>query len=390
MSSLYNGQNGRTSNEPIVKSFVYSSRYNNSGVKPFSLIAKDGYQRMLMTQQRFKVTANGFVELNGSITVQLSKDTVFGVNPGIAQNYNPFSGNGKTRRRQLFKIEHKLPAGIHTIPLHAVAPVQFSTTTPDNVKRTNEVMAVVDVMRKEGYAKVLNMVLNVKFTPSHSHNAVQMFTSTGYGNQKSKHLNKSIQINQHRLMFVIRLLLKIRRFLNGRFEKEAKITVVDEPRLKPITDENIGFYNMDINTAVLTFQVRKQDYPLEISKVNTDIYAYFVSDNGSSTGRVQVDYVNPMQGIIQLTLDNDFLKAATDTYVTGQIYIKAVGRKDTVVLNEFRFYVKDALINQIDADIKISYIREIDDLIDNFKEKSKVFHKILAISKQRKLISLRL
>lgn len=152
-------------------------------------------------------------------------------------------------------------------------------------------------------------------------------------------------------------------------KKEAKITVVDEPRLKPITDENIGFYNMDINTAVLTFQVRKQDYPLEISKVNTDIYAYFVSDNGSSTGRVQVDYVNPMQGIIQLTLDNDFLKAATDTYVTGQIYIKAVGRKDTVVLNEFRFYVKDALINQIDADIKISYIREIDDLIDNFKEK---------------------
>lgn len=152
-------------------------------------------------------------------------------------------------------------------------------------------------------------------------------------------------------------------------KKEAKITVVDEPRLKPITDENIAFYNMDINTAVLTFQVRKQDYPLEISKVNTDIYAYFVSDNGSSTGRVQVDYVNPMQGIIQLTLDNNFLKAATDTYVTGQIYIKAVGRKDTVVLNEFRFYVKDALINQIDADIKISYIREIDDLIDNFKEK---------------------
>lgn len=186
LSSLYNGQNGRTANEPIVKSFVYSSRYNNSGVKPFSLIAKDGYQRMLMTQQRFKVTANGFVELNGSITVQLSRDTVFGVNPGVAQNYNPFSGNGKTRRRQLFKIEHKLPAGIHTIPLHAVAPVQFSTTTPDNVKRTNEVMAVVDVMRKEGYAKVLNMVLNVKFTPSHSHNAVQMFTSTGYGNQKEQ------------------------------------------------------------------------------------------------------------------------------------------------------------------------------------------------------------
>ena len=78
--------------------------------------------------------------------------------------------------------------------------------------------------------------------------------------------------------------------------------------MKPITDENIAFITW-ISIRVLTFQVRKQDYPLEISKVNTDIYAYFVSDNGSSTGRVQVDYVNPMQGIIQLTLDNDFLKA---------------------------------------------------------------------------------
>ena len=131
--------------------------------------------------------------------------------------------------------------------------------------------------------------------------------------------------------------------------------------------------------------MRKEDYPLEISDVNTGVYAYFVSDNGSSTGRVEVEYIDPMQGIIRLTLDNEFLKSATDTYVTGQIYIKAVGRKDTVVLNEFRFYVKDALINQIDADIKISYIREIDDLIDNFKEKSKVFHKILAISKQRQV-----
>ncbi len=151
--------------------------------------------------------------------------------------------------------------------------------------------------------------------------------------------------------------------------KEAFIKSVDEPYLRPISDEGIGFYNMDINTAVLTFQVLKNDFPLEISSVNTVTYAYFISENGSSTGRVKVEYVKPMDGIIRLTLDNDFLKAATDTYVTGQIYITAVGRKDTVVLNEFRFRVKDALINQIDSDIKIRYIREIDDLVDDFKEK---------------------
>ena len=32
-----------------------------------------------------------------------------------------------------------------------------------------------------------------------------------------------------------------------------------------------------------------------------------------TTGRVEVEYVDPMQGIIRLTLDNDFLKASTDT-----------------------------------------------------------------------------
>lgn len=165
------------------------------------------------------------------------------------------------------------------------------------------------------------------------------------------------------------------------FYKEARITTVDEPYLKPISDEGIGFYNMDINTAVLTFQVRREingeSYPLEISEANTEITAYFVSDNGSSTGRVEVEYVDPMQGIIQLTLDSDFLKASTDTSVTGQIYIKAVGRKDTVVLNEFRFHVADALINQIDADIKIRYIREIDDLVDLVKERIETVSKEL-------------
>ena len=165
------------------------------------------------------------------------------------------------------------------------------------------------------------------------------------------------------------------------FYKEARITTVDEPYLKPISDEGIGFYNMDINTAVLTFQVRREingeSYPLEISEANTEITAYFVSDNGSSTGRVEVEYVDPMQGIIRLTLDNDFLKASTDTSVTGQIYIKAVGRKDTVVLNEFRFHVADALINQIDADIKIRYIREIDDLVDLVKDRIETVSKEL-------------
>ena len=41
---------------------------------------------MLMTQQRFQVTANGFVELNGSIT-EVDRDTTIAVAPYVVQNY---------------------------------------------------------------------------------------------------------------------------------------------------------------------------------------------------------------------------------------------------------------------------------------------------------------
>lgn len=175
---------GRTSNEPFAKSFIYNDRYNSANTPKLSLQAVSKYQRLLMTQQRFKTMANGFCELNGSITVELTDDTTFGVNPSIVQNYNPFSGNSKSRERQLFLVEHTLPAGIHTIPIHAIAPVQASTDPYPGVDRTNEIMPTIEVFRGEGYTYIRSIILNVTFTPSHSHNAVQIFTSTQYGNQK--------------------------------------------------------------------------------------------------------------------------------------------------------------------------------------------------------------
>ena len=101
LASATTSKHGRTALEPIAKSFVYSSRFNSNGIKPFSLIAKTGYQRMLMTQQRFKVTGNGFVELNGSITIDVDRDTTIAVAPYVVQNYHPYSGNGKSRKRQV-------------------------------------------------------------------------------------------------------------------------------------------------------------------------------------------------------------------------------------------------------------------------------------------------
>ncbi|MEX6265278.1 BppU family phage baseplate upper protein [Staphylococcus haemolyticus] len=146
--------------------------------------------------------------------------------------------------------------------------------------------------------------------------------------------------------------------------KNAKLVASDTPYLKPLSDEQIVFYNLDVNTAVLTFQVKKDKYPLQISSLNSDIDLYVESENGSHTSLTKVEYIDSLNGIIRFVIDRDFLKASTDTWVKGQVRVKAVGRPDTVILNEFRFYVKDALINKIGADIKVKYIRQIDDLIE--------------------------
>lgn len=151
--------------------------------------------------------------------------------------------------------------------------------------------------------------------------------------------------------------------------KNAKLIANDTPYLKPLSNEQIVFYNLDVNTAMLTFQLKKDEYPLQISSLNSDIDLYVESENGSRITLAVTEYVDSTNGIIRFIIDKDFLKAATDSWVKGQVRVKAVGRPDTVILNEFNFYVKDALINKIGADIKVRYIRQIDDLVEEAKKR---------------------
>ena len=150
-------------------------------------------------------------------------------------------------------------------------------------------------------------------------------------------------------------------------KKEAILKLQDKPYLKPISDTGVGFYNLDINTAVLTFQISKSGSPLLISEENAHSYAYFKSDNGSVSGVLDLEYKDPLNGIVTITLPTDFLQASSGTKVTGQMYITVNkwtstpnDKSDTAVLSEFTFTVKDALINSVSGETKIEYIRMFD------------------------------
>lgn len=144
--------------------------------------------------------------------------------------------------------------------------------------------------------------------------------------------------------------------------KIAKLELKDEPYLKPIADFGFGFYNIDKNTATLKIQITRNDAPLLIGEDNAIVWGLFKSENKSSTGTQELEIVDAMNGIVQITLDHEFLQASTDTTVNAQVYVAPRNGDDIAALNEFSFKVKDALINQIDAVSKITYIRMFDDL----------------------------
>lgn len=156
-------------------------------------------------------------------------------------------------------------------------------------------------------------------------------------------------------------------------EKIGKIDLSEEAYLKPVSNKGIGFYNLDKNTAKFQFRVSEDDKPLLISDKNVKGYAFFKAQNGtdkqrpSTSGVLDIEFIDPMRGLIGITVPQWFLKNVANTTVLGEVYLSlndfnTTGKDDTVVLGTFSFSVRDSLVNQIESDIKVSYIRMFDEL----------------------------
>lgn len=149
--------------------------------------------------------------------------------------------------------------------------------------------------------------------------------------------------------------------------KNTQLSFKDEPKLSVTSSLDVLFYNLDINTATLDFEVTKNGYPLLLSENHVNAYVVFMSKNDNTIFTIRdLEIIDGLNGILRATVPNDFLKAVSKSNSTttalGQVYISVNGKDDTVVMSEFDFKVKDALINQMSSDIKVSYIRTFDDL----------------------------
>lgn len=163
--------------------------------------------------------------------------------------------------------------------------------------------------------------------------------------------------------------------MNNGIQKTGIFKLKSEPYLKPISDLGIGFYNLDENTASLRFNIYNTKGPLLLGDENLKVYGYFKSRNGSVSGAIDLIIVDGMNGIVEVTLDKEFLQASTDTIVDGQLYIGVnnVDNKpeynEVAVLGEFTFEVADALINKVSSFTKIEYIRMFDKLKEQIQQR---------------------
>lgn len=131
-------------------------------------------------------------------------------------------------------------------------------------------------------------------------------------------------------------------------------------------DTKINFYNMDINTSILRFNVTRNNNILPLGKVNTNVMIYLKAKDGSWIVD-DVEVTDELNGICEYQIPNEFLDH-TGT-VESQVYISVDNKEDTVTEVDFTFLIQDALINQIPAVDKTTYIRKYTELENRLKEK---------------------
>ncbi|HAR6525602.1 TPA: BppU family phage baseplate upper protein [Staphylococcus pseudintermedius] len=152
-------------------------------------------------------------------------------------------------------------------------------------------------------------------------------------------------------------------------DKIAVLKQENTPYYKPISETRIGFYNTDSNTAKLRFIVHKNGFPYQLGPVNVVGYLWLKSSNGSMSGQLDLSIYDAHGGIVEVTVPNEFLKAATNTNVEGQILLAVNGNTDVATLGKFEFYVADALPNQVKGEVKVQYFRMFDDLKNALEQK---------------------
>lgn len=157
---------------------------------------------------------------------------------------------------------------------------------------------------------------------------------------------------------------------NAAPNKKAKLVLETTAFKQSRSDLNVAFSTADRDTAILEFTVTQNNKPLLLGNDNIESSIVFIHSNGLKM-KAPLVITDGLNGKISYQIPNDIL--ATPGTVTGQVYVARKSITDTqavVAERIFTFSIQESLAWEFDAETKLNYIIEFDELEAELKQRA--------------------
>lgn len=158
--------------------------------------------------------------------------------------------------------------------------------------------------------------------------------------------------------------------------KTAKIKLDTNAHLESRSDLNVAFSTADQDTAILKFIVTQDNQPLLLGDANIESNIYLKHSNGSHISH-PLTITDGLNGELAFQLPNDFGKIPGK--VTAQVYVARKGEKQAIVAERiFSFTIQKSLAWEFDAETKLAYIIEFNELREYILNRQKEIEDAMA------------
>lgn len=154
-------------------------------------------------------------------------------------------------------------------------------------------------------------------------------------------------------------------------DKIANLNLETSANYQSLSDLNVKFWNQDKNTAVLQFQITRNNFPLSLSKENVEVFIKLESGANYIVDSTEVvdggfEITDELNGIASYTIPTEFITVAQS--VTGQVYVATKDREEVVVQRKFSFEVAEDLLSTIPSSEKLKEIKSFAQLRDEVSD----------------------
>lgn len=142
-------------------------------------------------------------------------------------------------------------------------------------------------------------------------------------------------------------------------DKKVNIPLETTAQYQSLSKLNVQYWNQDRETAILQFQITRNNYPLALSEENVKVFIALESGDSFLVDD-KLEFLDQLNGVVSYTIPADFMRVAKE--VKGQVYVTTLDEEEVVVQRQFTFSVANDLIANLPAEDKIREIKYFSDM----------------------------